>query len=147
MKNKKNIVGILIGIVTAILISSIYIFGTFKKLQYISSDFLRTAFTKNIKKSDIVYLLITDATIIEADEIDGIRWPWPRQAYGEAINFLNNAGTKHIAFDMTFSETSVHGADGDEIFEKSLKTGNVTLSYLSTNKRGNANIEKIERIY
>lgn len=142
----KKIIGIFIGAVTATIISLFYLSGLFQNLQYITSDFLRINFTKKIKKSDIVYILITDATLIEADEVDGIQWPWPRQAYGEAIKFLNSAGANQIIFDILFSETSLYGPEDDETLAETIKAGNVTLPYLSTNKKGNASAEKIKHI-
>ncbi len=142
-KQKKCLLGLSVGIAFSVLISLFYLFGIFTKLQYISSDFLSTHFTLNPQKSSIVYLLITDATIIEADEVDGIQWPWPRQAYGEAIKFLKNAGAKAIVFDIVFSETSREGPEDDDVFAEYIKTGDVFLVNFSTNRQGNASMDKI----
>lgn len=142
-EQKKVVIGLFVSTVFGSLVSFFYIFGLFTNFQYIISDILRTHFTINPKESDIVYLLITDATIIEADEVDGIQWPWPRQAYGEAIKFLKNAGAKVIVFDIIFSETSREGPEDDLAFAELIKSGNVLLANLSTNRQGNASMEKI----
>lgn len=142
-KQKKYLFGLSAGIAFSVLISLFYLFGFFTKLQYISSDILSLHFTLNPQKSCIIYLIITDATIIEADEVDGIQWPWPRQAYGEAIKFLKNAGAKAIVFDIVFFETSREGPEDDEVLAEYIKSGDVILANFSTNRQGNASMEKI----
>ncbi len=143
LKRKKYILGLSVGVAFSVLISLFYLFGFFTKLQYISSDVLSKHFTHNPQESSIVYLLITDATIIEADEVDGIQWPWPRQAYGEAIKFLKNAGAKAIVFDIVFFETSREGPEDDEVFAKYVKSGDVFLVNFTTNRQGNASMDRI----
>ncbi len=143
LKRKKYILGLSVGVAFSVLISLFYLFGFFTKLQYISSDVLSKHFTHNPQESSIVYLLITDATIIEADEVDGIQWPWPRQAYGEAIKFLKNAGAKAIVFDIVFFETSREGQEDDEVFAKYVKSGDVFLVNFTTNRQGNASMDRI----
>ncbi len=139
----KTIYGLLVSLLFGIIISILYYFGFFTKLEYVASDFLRVHFTKKPAETDVVYLLITDATLIEADEVDDIQWPWPRQAYGEAIRFLKNAGAKLVVFDMIFSETSSAGVEDDEAFAESIKAGNVILATLSSDKRGNTSEKKM----
>lgn len=144
-ERKKSVLGLLISLFFAVFLSLLYILGVFSSLQLVASDFLSVNFTTETKESDIVYLLITDATIIEADEVDGIQWPWPRQAYGEAIKFLNNAGARAIVFDVVFSETSREGPEDDDAFAVQIGAGNVILANLSTNHQGNASQKKITR--
>ena len=47
---------------------------------------------------------------------DSITWPWPRPLYIPVIEFLREAGAKGLAFDMLFTETSVHGVADDAQF-------------------------------
>ncbi len=141
--HKKTILGILAGLIFGLLVSLLVFFNLFTGLQYVASDILRNNFTLKPGESDIVYLLITDATIIEADEVDGIQWPWPRQAYGEAIKFLKNAGAKAIVFDVIFTETSREGPEDDEAFAETIGMGDVILANLSTNRQGNYSEEKV----
>jgi len=140
--NKKVYLGTLVSILFTLLISILYLFGAFAKLQHASSDYLRVGFTKKPDASSIVYLLITDASLIEADEVDGIQWPWPRTAYGEAVKFLERSGAKVIGFDMIFSETSSAGGEDDIGFAETLKSGNIVLANLSTDNIGNSSKEK-----
>jgi len=61
---------------------------------------------------------------------NGLSWPWPRQAYATALAFCKRAGAKAVAFDMLFSEPSLHGVADDEALAQALReNGPVALSY------------------
>ena len=113
-------------------ISILYIGGAFQSAHHAVSDLLQTHFTAVPSESPIVYLLITDAGLIEAEEVDGISWPWPRSAYAEAIRFLKDAGAKEIVFDMIFTERSVLGMDDDIAFGNAIEEAGVILATLSS---------------
>jgi len=53
--------------------------------------------------SDILLVEINDASIRAVAEIGG-RWPWPRVVLSSVIDFLNRAGPRVIAVDLTISE-------------------------------------------
>jgi len=119
---------------TAVL-SILYIGGAFQSAHNVVSDLLQTHFTPTPSERPVVYLLITDASLIEAGEEDGISWPWPRSAYAEAIRFLKKAGAKEIVFDMIFTERSVHGVEDDIGFANALGEDGVMLATLSSQNR------------
>ncbi|MBN4061349.1 adenylate/guanylate cyclase domain-containing protein [bacterium AH-315-G11] len=119
---------------TAVL-SILYIGGTFQSAHHVISDLLQTHLTPTLSEKPVVYLLITDASLIEASEEDGISWPWPRSAYAEAIRFLKEAGAKEIVFDMIFTERSVHGVEDDIGFANALGEDGVMLATLSSQSR------------
>ena len=114
------------------LLSILYLSGAFQSAHNSVSDRLQTVLTTPPASNPVVYLLITDASLIEADEIDGISWPWPRSAYAEAIRFLNSAGAREIIFDMIFSEPSIHGLEDDAAFGESMQEAGVILATLSS---------------
>ncbi|MDQ6993823.1 MAG: adenylate/guanylate cyclase domain-containing protein [Mariprofundus sp.] len=116
-------------------ISFLYLSGLFKPAHHLISDLLQTQLPASPTSKPIVYLLITDNSLIEADEVDGISWPWPRSAYGEAVRFLKNAGAAEIIFDVMFTERSVHGLADDISFSESFQGANVTLASLSSSKQ------------
>ncbi len=43
-------------------------------------------------------------------------WPWPREVYGPIIDFCRRGGARAVAFDVLFSEPSVHQVHDDEAF-------------------------------
>ena len=114
------------------LLSIFYIGDAFQTAHHAASDRLQTLFSSSPASKPVVYLLITDASLIEADEVDGISWPWPRSAYGEAIRFLKNAGAREIVFDMIFTERSVHGLEDDIDFGNAIENAGVILAKLSS---------------
>jgi len=97
---------------------------------------LQTHFTTTPSEKPVVYLLITDATLIEAAEVDGISWPWPRSAYAEAIRFLRAAGAKEIVFDMIFTERSVYPTFRTLDFCFRNKVGDIVFPLTATIFRG-----------
>ena len=61
---------------------------------------------------------------------NGLSWPWPREAYATMLAFCKRAGAKVVAFDMLFSESSVHGVGDDEALGQAMReNGPVVLSY------------------
>jgi len=125
---------LLCGVFTVVL-SFFYMGGAFQSAHNAVSDMLQTHFTTTPSEKPVVYLLITDATLIEAAEVDGISWPWPRSAYAEAIRFLRAAGAKEIVFDMIFTERSVYGIEDDIGFGKAIKDAGVILGTLSSQEQ------------
>ncbi|ATX79484.1 adenylate cyclase [Mariprofundus aestuarium] len=112
-----------------------YLSGAFQSAHDALSDLLQIQFSSPPASKPVVYLLITDASLIEADEVDGISWPWPRSAYAEAVRFLKNAGASEIVFDMIFTERSVHGLEDDTGFGNAIEDAGVILAKLSSNRQ------------
>ncbi|MDQ6967445.1 MAG: adenylate/guanylate cyclase domain-containing protein [Mariprofundaceae bacterium] len=112
-----------------------YMVGAFHSAHNTVSDLLQTHFTAVPHDKPVVYLLITDASLIEAEEVDGISWPWPRSAYVEAIRFLKAAGAKEIVFDMIFTERSVYGVEDDIGFGNAIEQAGIILATLSSRSR------------
>ena len=53
---------------------------------------------------NIVLLEINDLSIRELQEGYKMRWPWPRVAFGLAVDFLHRGGAKVVAIDVSFPE-------------------------------------------
>ena len=61
---------------------------------------------------------------------NNLSWPWPREAYATALAFCKRAGVKVVAFDMLFSEPSLHGVADDQALGQAMReNGPVVLSY------------------
>ena len=96
---------------------------------------------------DIILILLDQESIDWAQRERGWGWPWPRAAYGEIIDYLNIGGSNSIAFDVLFTEPSVHrNPRQDEILLDSLTRlenaerldgvqQNVLFSYIANNLR------------
>src|ERR1700758_2889859 len=53
---------------------------------------------------NIVLVEINDLTIRQLQAGYNMRWPWPRVAFGLAVDFLHRGGAKVIAIDVSFPE-------------------------------------------
>ncbi|MDR0718207.1 MAG: adenylate/guanylate cyclase domain-containing protein [Treponema sp.] len=97
-----------------------YLSGAFDYAEYKLYDLRINLFAAAAPPSDeIVVILIDQDSIDWAQKNRGWSWPWPRKAYGEIVDYLNLGNAKSIAFDMIFSEPSVHGAEDDAAFARS----------------------------
>ncbi len=76
----------------------------FSRLELSSFDH-RVAIFRSEKSlhDDVVIVLIDDHSLRELNERFG-RWPWPRNAFAELIDFFVLAGAQSLAFDILFSE-------------------------------------------
>jgi adenylate cyclase len=76
---------------------------------------------------DIVIVAIDDFSLNWVDQ----RWPWSRSYLAEIINWLNDAGAKVIAFDITLFDPSPDPAD-DEAMAAAIQGANsfVTVSQI-----------------
>ena len=82
--------------------------GWFNRVEYQGLDWLQQVFSSREKvRSDIVILYIDQKSIDFFQKSRGIGWPWPRDAYGLVVEYLNRAGAKAVIFDAIFSEPSV----------------------------------------
>jgi adenylate cyclase len=62
---------------------------------------------------------------------NSLSWPWPREAYTTMLAFCKRAGVRVVAFDMLFSEPSLHGVADDEALGQAMReNGPVVLSYI-----------------
>ncbi|MEZ4753534.1 MAG: adenylate/guanylate cyclase domain-containing protein [Bdellovibrionota bacterium] len=93
---------------------------TFSELENALWD-IRVKLTADPNKADKSIKVITiSQRSLDHFAKDSITWPWPRPLYIPVIEFLRDAGAKGLAFDMLFTETSVHGAVDDTQFAEAM---------------------------
>ncbi len=97
---------------------------------------LRLAADPRRADPDIVIFYI-DQPSLDFYAKQGVSWPWPRQMYSAAVDFLRVGKAKAVFFDLIFSESSVYGESDDAELAKSLTaSGCVFLPYtLSASKQ------------
>lgn len=85
--------------------------------------------------SSIVIVAIDDNSLEAARREFG--WPWPRRVHGQMVEYLEAAGARLIAFDITFPEPDPRDPPGDTAFAQALAgSGRVVLPL--TLRRGDA---------
>ncbi|MDP1772111.1 MAG: adenylate/guanylate cyclase domain-containing protein [Methylobacter sp.] len=76
---------------------------------------------------DIKIILLDQASLDWGASVNGLSWPWPREAYAPVIRFLQRAGAKVIAFDVLYTEASVYGVEDDQVFADAMADNKVVL--------------------
>jgi adenylate cyclase len=76
---------------------------------------------------DIKIILLDQTSLDWGASVNGLSWPWPREAYAPIIRFLQRAGAKIIAFDVLYTEASVYGVDDDQVFANAMADNKVVL--------------------
>jgi adenylate cyclase len=116
-RHSKHIAAALISLSVFVVVGLFHFFGVFDYLEYKTYDFRIRLFAKSGRPADdIVVILLDQASIDWARQERGWGWPWPRQAYGELLDYMNAAQAHAVAFDVIFSEPSVYGPEDDAAF-------------------------------
>jgi adenylate cyclase len=70
------------------------------------------------RKGDIVIVAIDDSSLRKLNEkaIDGVQvgWPWPRELYGDMVQYFEKCGARVVAFDMHFNEVDRNADRGSD---------------------------------
>ena len=138
---KKHLAAIIIISVLSLGICLAFLGGLFNFLEYKLYDFRVISMTRFSRPlDDIIPIFIDQDSIDWAQEERGWGWPWPREAYAEIIDFLNEAGAKSLAFDILFTEPSVYGSEDDMAFARAAERfgGTIQVTVFS-NQTGNIN--------
>ncbi|MGI5064662.1 CHASE2 domain-containing protein [Treponema putidum] len=110
-----------------ILLFFIYL-GVFKQAEYFFYDDRMNRTASYFSPSDeIVLVLVDQKSLNYAASERGWKWPWPREAYAEIVDFFSSGGARSVAFDMLFTEPSSYGADDDKKFADSSKESGIVI--------------------
>lgn len=124
MKNTKSKFAVIAGITFA-LVSVLQSADAFKWFEQKSYDSRMRATARFFSPSEeISVVLLKQSSLDWARREKGWGWPWPREAYGDIVNFFNRANAASVAFDMLFTEPSVYGKSDDDAFAKACKDFN-----------------------
>ncbi|MDR0689890.1 MAG: adenylate/guanylate cyclase domain-containing protein [Spirochaetaceae bacterium] len=116
-KNSKPVAVVFIILSVFLVVFLFQFFGLFDYPEYKTYDLrIRLSAQSGRPADDIVVILLDQASIDWAQREKGWGWPWPRQAYGELLDYMNIAGAGSVAFDVIFSEPSVYGPEDDGAF-------------------------------
>lgn len=107
---------IFLGFVFALTFALLFYFGKFNYLENATID-LRFRQRGHLPQNhDIVLVSITDECIVEMGG-----WPWARKTHADLLSILKSAGAKTVAYDIIFSEPSLHGSEDDKAFAEAIK--------------------------
>ncbi|MDR2808717.1 MAG: adenylate/guanylate cyclase domain-containing protein [Spirochaetaceae bacterium] len=93
-----------------------YMAGGFDYSEYKLYDLRVTTLAPYTRPSDDIVLILLDQDSIDwARQQRSWSWPWPRQAYAEIVDYINEGGASSFAFDVIFSEPSLYDTVFDSI--------------------------------
>ena len=121
-QNKKKVIALFfIGFIVCVITTVALYCNIFSSYENRSWDWRAITVAASRKKDPHIRLITIDQRSLDyyAKE-EAITWPWPRALYVPVIEFLKKAGARAVAFDLLFTESSVHGVGDDKAFAKSM---------------------------
>lgn len=106
-KHRKGLIALLLISSSLLVTWALNELGFFSRMELASFDHRVSMFrAEKPVHEDVVVLLIDEASLQEMDERFG-RWPWPRSAYADILQFFSLAQAEALAFDILFTESEV----------------------------------------
>ena len=103
---RKLLAGLGLGAVAALIVLALAAStDLLDRLELTTYDWrMRLAADPKALNKDIVLVEVNDLSIRQLQDGYRMRWPWPRVAFGLAIDFLRRGGAKVVAVDVSFTE-------------------------------------------
>src|SRR6266850_7869665 len=103
---RKLLAGLGLGAVAALIVLALAAStDLLDRLELTTYDWrMRLAADPKALNKDIVLVEVNDLSIRQLQDGYRMRWPWPRVAFGLAIDFLRRGGAKVVAVDLSFTE-------------------------------------------
>ncbi|MCW8854348.1 MAG: adenylate/guanylate cyclase domain-containing protein [Gammaproteobacteria bacterium] len=97
-----------------------FITGVLDRLENMTYDYRMKQHRQDVSMhEDIKLVLIDDASLQAMTPVYG-RYPWPRSAYGELLDYFAMGGAKVVVFDILFSENEKK-EEGQEYTESDIR--------------------------
>ncbi|MBQ5632950.1 MAG: CHASE2 domain-containing protein, partial [Treponema sp.] len=121
-KLNQTIYAIIFSTISFALGTILFCRGTFNFLENKIYD-NRMIVTSHLSQpsDDICFIGIDQESINVALKEKNWSWPWPRSAYGQIVDYMNEGKASNVIFDIFFTEPSVYGAEDDIAFANSCK--------------------------
>jgi adenylate cyclase len=119
--------GAAVGLVTAALVLALRETPLVRQSEGAVYDAMtRTLADPSRASRDIVIAAIDDRSLAELAPSVG-RWPWPRHAHAEALDFLRSAGARLVVFDVQFPEADLNAQSDSDFADAMAEAGNAVL--------------------
>jgi len=121
--------------------------GVSERLEWLIQDQLQRIAARAEKPDPDLRFVVLDQRSLDAAESEfGLTWPWPRESYAQAVEFLQKAGARVIILDFIFSEPSLYGPEDDRTLAGALQeAGNVFLPLLVRERGPQSEISLLQR--
>ncbi|MBN2199605.1 MAG: adenylate/guanylate cyclase domain-containing protein [Candidatus Aminicenantes bacterium] len=125
---KRLLRGLVIGLLAFTAAALVSRTGILESLEWKSWDARVRLLARPEKADPSLALFLIDQYSLDFYENQGLSWPWPRQMYSAAVDFLRAGGARAVFFDLILSEPSVYGEEDDLNLARAMsRAGNVFL--------------------
>ncbi|MDC1286682.1 adenylate/guanylate cyclase domain-containing protein [Gammaproteobacteria bacterium] len=126
---RKKVISLVLVVAATLLVTLLLqSWGVFSRIELASFDHRVGLFRSDREiNENVVVVLIDEASLQELNQDYG-RWPWPRSAYAELLEFFTFAGAQGVAFDILFSEQQdgeLSDGNDQQLVAATLEAGNV----------------------
>ncbi|MCS7032476.1 MAG: adenylate/guanylate cyclase domain-containing protein, partial [Phycisphaerae bacterium] len=81
------------------------------------------------RDSDVTIVAVDRRSLDDVERALQVGWPWGRSAWSRIATYLQHAGARAVAFDMTFSRSSARGPEDDELFSEELDSLTIPVAF------------------
>ena len=118
---RKVAIGAIIGGVAAVLAGAMLLAGAVQGFEVKTWDLrARLLARPGAATSQIVTILLDQASLNWGKKEYAWPWPWPREAYAAIAAFCKSAGARALVFDLIYTEPSGYGVSDDAAFAAGL---------------------------
>ena len=90
---------------------------------------------------NIVIVTVDDGSIQKMSANLGLRFPWPRQCWGQLATYLQNCGARVVAFDLLFDQPSADDKEPDDKDVRRCGADQLSIPLVQSKKSGSTGQE------
>lgn len=135
MRPRKLLVGALVALAVSFLVLGLSHTDVGRTFEYKTLDFRFRWRESDPPQKDILVVAIDDHSL----EVEGGRWPWPRDYHALLLQAMGDHRPKAVGFDMFFAEPDRNNPDGDKaLAQQAGALGNVVFGAVARRHTANA---------
>ena len=137
---KKILHGVLCGLGGAAVAAALWLGGALERLESVTWAWRVQTLAKPGAATDRIRIILLDQYSLDwGKKTMQLPWPWPREVYGPIIDYCRRGGAKAVAFDVLFTEPSVHQVSDDEALGAAIgRRKDVVAAVFLSDKTGDA---------
>ena len=110
-----------VGFCVFFLVLALYLAGLITTIERKTQDFRFRVTSGSHTIDENIVIITVDEESLQFYREDLGTWPWPREIFGEIVEYLRKGDARVIVFDMIFAEPDVLGPASDAAFAQALE--------------------------
>ncbi|WP_409525799.1 CHASE2 domain-containing protein [Nitrincola sp. MINF-07-Sa-05] len=112
---------LLVTVIACLMAALLWFSGALERWEARSWDMRVSWLAEPVPESEQIALIMLDQPSLDwASQESGLGWPWPRELYAIAADFVARSGVRALIYDVLFIEPSVYGVSDDERLAQAL---------------------------